>query len=102
MMFSLYASPNLGLMLKSYKAQTVNGKSTVTIVCTTDDHFQLGWALRELAETAQAQKEAAKAASEAAREAKRPKPKAPLLALPAPQLALPAPLRALPKPGGAA
>lgn len=99
MIFSLYASPNLGLMLKSYKAQTVNGKSTVTIVCTTDDHFQLGMALRELAETARAQKEAAKVAAKPARKAKKPKP---LLALPAPQLALPAPPRALPKPGGAA
>ena len=55
-MFSLYGTPNCGLMLKSYKAQTVNGKSTVTIICETDDPFQLGYALRELAETAKAQK----------------------------------------------
>ncbi len=101
-MFALYGDPKISLTLKSYTARTVNGKSTVTITCETADHYQLGWALRELAETAQAQKEAAKAASEAARKAKRPKPTAPLLALPAPQLALPAPLRALPKPGGAA
>ena len=103
MFFSLYGNPKIGLLLKSYKATTVNGKSTVTITCETTDHFQLGMALRELADTAKAQKEAAKANVKAAeREAKKPKPKAPLLALPAPQLALPAPLRALPKPGGAA
>lgn len=101
-MFALYGDPKIGLTLKSYTARTVNGKSTVTITCETADHYQLGWALRELAETAQAQKEAAKAASEAARKAKRLTSAAPLLALPAPQLALPAPLRALPKPGGAA
>lgn len=100
MVFALYGDPKLGLALKSYKAQTVNGKSTVTIICQTDDHFQLGWALRELAETAQAQKKAAAEAKAAAQAAKRPKPKAPLLALPAPQLALPSPPRALPKPGG--
>ena len=102
MMFTLYGNPKTGLLLKSYKAQTVNGKSTVTITCETNDHFHLHMALRELAETAEAQKEAAKAAKAAERAAKKPKPKAPLLALPAPQLALPAPLRALPKPGGAA
>lgn len=90
-MFSLYGTPNCGLMLKSYKAQTVNGKSTVTIICETDDHFQLGYALRELAETAKAQKEAAAEAKAAARATKKPKPKAPLLALPAPLRALPVP-----------
>lgn len=101
MFFSLYGNPKIGLLLKSYKAQTVNGKSTVTITCETNDHFQLHMALRELADTAKAQKEAAAATKAAEREAKKPK-KASLLALPAPQLALPAPLRALPKPGGAA
>ena len=101
MFFSLYGNPKIGLLLKSYKAQTVNGKSTVTITCETNDHFQLHMALRELADTAKAQNEAAAATKAAEREAKKPK-KASLLALPAPQLALPAPLRALPKPGGAA
>ena len=106
MFFSLYGNPKIGLLLKSYKATTVNGKSTVTITCETNDHFQQAQAMRELADTAKAQKQAATAAKAnvkaAEREAKKPKPKAPLLALPAPQLALPAPLRALPKPGGAA
>ena len=102
-MFCLYGNPKIGLLLKSYNAQTVNGKSTVTIVCETNDDFHLQIALRELADTVKAQKEAAKANVKAAeREAKKPKPKAPLLALPAPQLAIPAPLRALPKPGGTA
>ena len=94
-MFILTGTSDLGLTLKSYKAQTVNGKSTVTIICETTDHMALSWSLRELDEVASEQKKVAAAAKTAARAAKKPKHEAPLLALPAPQLALP-------KPGGAA
>lgn len=92
-MFAFYGTHDLGLMLKSYKAQTVNGKSTVTIICETNDPYHLGFALRELAETAEAQKKSAAAARAAAKAAARPakKPRTPMLALPAPQLALPKP-----------
>lgn len=101
-MFILSGTRDLGLTLKSYRAQTVNGKSTVTITCETTDHTVLSYSLRCLDEVAADQKKAAAEAKAAAQAAKKPKPTAPLLALPAPQLALPAPLRALPKPGGAA
>lgn len=92
-MFILSGTRDLGLTLKSYRASTVNGKSTVTIICETTDHTVLSYSLRGLDEVAADQKKEAARAKAAARAAKKPKPKAPLLALPAPQLALPAPPR---------
>ena len=91
-MFFLTGNPATGLTLKSYKATTANGKSTVVITCETEDHYTLGGALRDLDDVAAKQKqaavEAAAARKVAERAAKRPKSKSPMLALPAPYRAL--------------
>lgn len=84
----------IDLRLKSYKALSTNGKTTLTIVCETSDHYELGYALRALDDVAKGQKAAELAQAAAAKGKGKPKAK--------PMLALPAPLRALPSPGGAA
>ena len=48
-MFILSGTRDVGLTLKSYRASTVNGKSTVTIICETTDHTVLSYSLRGLA-----------------------------------------------------
>lgn len=90
-MFALYGRADLGMLLKSYKAVTTNGKSTLVITCETTDPHVLAYSVRELDETAAAQKRAIAATKAAAKAARKPKPAAPMLALPAPRLALPKP-----------
>lgn len=67
------------LHLKSYRALSSNGKTTITLVVETTNHYELGYALRALDEVLDAQKAAAKAKAEAVarekREATKPKPK---------------------------
>lgn len=82
------------LRLKSYSAAMKGTRSTITIVVETDDHWQLAYTIRGLAEVEAEQKAQALAAKRAAAAEKaKPKPQA------QERLALPPPPRALPKPG---
>lgn len=69
-----------GTVLKTYKASVTGTKATVDIKIEINDHSELGFFLKELAEIQAAQKASAKPAS----------PKKPVArALPAPHLQLP-------------
>lgn len=81
------------LRLKSYSASMKGTRSTITIVVETDDHFELTYALRTLAQLDAEQKQKATAAKRAAA-AEKVKPKQQAQT----RLALPPPPRALPKP----
>lgn len=81
------------LRLKSYSASTKGTRSTITIVVETDDHFELTYALRSLAQLDAEQNQKATAAKRAAA-AEKVKPKQQAQT----RLALPPPPRALPKP----
>lgn len=81
------------LRLKSYSASMKGTRSTITIVVETDDHFELTYALRTLADLDAEQKQKATAAKRAAA-AEKVKPKQQAQT----RLALPPPPRALPKP----